>query len=207
MDTSPLVYVVDDDDAVRDALTLLLEVSGFAARGCASAQAFLDIYEPGRPACLVLDVRMPGTGGLELQELLSQREVDIPIIFITGHGEVPTSARAFRAGAVDFLEKPFSDAVLLDRVAEALTRVSRTRRHTRAREAATGRYAQLTPREREVMARVVAGSSSKEIARALGVSHRTVETHRARIMDKMHAESLAELMRMAAALEADEPGA
>ncbi len=161
------------------------------------AQEFLDAYRPEQAGCLVLDVRMPTMGGLELQTVLVAKKIRIPIIFISGHGDIPTSVKAIKGGAVDFLEKPFKKEILLARILEALTEDARTRQGDAEKAAIQARFAHLTPREREVIALVVTGKSNKEIARQLAISHRTVETHRARIMEKMAANSLASLVAMA----------
>jgi len=191
------VFIVDDDEASRDALALLLESMGLRVASFASARGFLDAYHPEQPGCLLLDVRMPEMGGLELQRVLKQRSIDLPVIFITGHGDVSMSVRAIKDGAVDFLEKPFPEAALLDRVHEAIARDARRRGQAVERAAALARFGQLTPREREVMGLVVSGLSNKAIANALGVSARTVETHRARVMEKMGAGSVPELVSAA----------
>ncbi len=189
-----VVHVVDDDPGVRGALALLLESNGFRVQCYPSAEAFLASYDAAQPGCLVLDVRMPDMSGLELQHELKRRAVSIPIIFLSGHGDVPMAARAFRAGAVDFLEKPFDAAQLLSRIEDALDRDRRMREQDRQRRQAHARYQRLTPREREVMALVVEGKSNKEIARLLDVSHRTIDVHRARVMEKMGVRTLPQLV-------------
>ncbi len=194
---APTVFVVDDDEAMRNSLRWLIESVGLAVECHDSAESFLDSYYPGRSGCLLLDVRMPGMSGLELQEYLRRKEIDIPVIIITGHGDVPMSVRAMKEGAVDFIEKPFNDELLLDAIRNALA-INEEQREKRARRAeVAARMATLTPREHEVMEMVTAGRSNKEIASALGVSSKTVEAHRAKVMDKMQAGSLAELVRMA----------
>ncbi|MEE4379739.1 MAG: response regulator transcription factor [Candidatus Competibacteraceae bacterium] len=198
MNLQPTVFLVDDDEAVRDSFSLSLEMAGLTVVGYASAQAFLDHYESTQPGCLILDVRMPDMSGLELQEALSERKISIPIIFITGHGDVPMSVKAVKAGAVDFLEKPFKKEILLERIQEALAQDVRQRQAEADTSLVLARFAHLTPREQEVMALVIAGKSNKEIARALAISPRTVETHRARIMEKMEADSLPDLVMLAA---------
>ncbi len=190
----PTVFVVDDDEAMRSSLQWLIESVGLAVECYASAEAFLDAYYPGRSGCLLLDVRMPGMGGLELQEYLRRHEITIPVIIITGHGDVPMSVRAMKEGAIDFIEKPFNDELLLDAIRNAVDERQRQEQTQRAELAAC--LALLTPREHEVMDMVTAGKSNKEIASALGVSAKTVEAHRAKVMDKMKASSLAELVRM-----------
>lgn len=191
------VFVVDDDPAVRDALSLLLRNAGWQVCCCGSAPEFLEKYDPEATGCVVLDVKMPGLGGLALQGELTQRGLDIPIIFITGHGDVPMSVRAMRAGALDFLEKPFDSGVLRQRVQEALVLDQQRRLHRQRGAEAQRRYRELTPREREVMTLVVRGESNKAIAAKMKVSHRTVEIHRGRVMEKMGARSLPELVAMA----------
>lgn len=192
------VFLVDDDPSVRDAIGLFLESIGLVVKTYSSAQAFLDNYRPEWPGCMVLDISMPGISGLELQELLLERCIDIPIIFLTGHGDVPQSAKAFKAGAIDFIEKPFNDEQLLDRIREAI-QIDVQNRDKKARHGEIlVRFAQLTPREQQVMKYVVVGNSNKEIARELEISHRTIDIHRARIMEKMNAKSLADLVLMAA---------
>jgi FixJ family two-component response regulator len=190
----PLVYLVDDDEAVRDALGLLLRSVGLECEVFGSALEFLDAYDPARHACLVADIRMPGLSGLELQERLNEQRAGIPIVFITGHGDVPMAVTAMKSGATDFLQKPFRDQDLLDRIHKALAR-DREQRAWRAEEhAIRERVALLTPREAEVMHRVVRGQANKVIAMDLGVSQRTVELHRARVMHKLKMRSLAELV-------------
>jgi RNA polymerase sigma factor (sigma-70 family) len=197
MNSQPKVFLVDDDPAIRDSLSLSLETVGLIVESYSCAQEFLDAYRPEQAGCLVLDVRMPTMGGLELQTVLVAKKIRIPIIFISGHGDIPTSVKAIKGGAVDFLEKPFKKEILLARILEALTEDARTRQGDAEKAAIQARFAHLTPREREVIALVVTGKSNKEIARQLAISHRTVETHRARIMEKMAANSLASLVAMA----------
>lgn len=192
-----IVYLVDDEFIIRDALTLLLETSGFSVRGFADARAFLAAYDPATPGCLLLDVRMPTMGGLELQEELIKRDLDLPIIFISGHAEVADSAKAFRAGAIDFLEKPFDHGVLLERLREGIAKDIHARDQKAAKQALRQRLLQLTPREMEVLQLIISSHSNKESAKILRVSNRTVDAHRARIMEKLQADSLAELMRIA----------
>ena len=194
------VYIVDDDEAVRRALTRSLEQRGFTVSSYASAEAFLASYEHESPGCLVLDVRMPGINGLELQEILAEKQIPLPIIFITGHGDIPMSVRAMKGGATDFLEKPYPVEMLVERLDCALE--AGVKLHEGALHASEikGCYEQLTPREKDVMIRLVAGAadtSNKVIARELDISHRTVDDHRARVMAKMQARSLAELVDMA----------
>ncbi|MGD2116901.1 MAG: response regulator FixJ [Chromatiales bacterium] len=193
------VFVVDDDHAMRESLTWLIESVGLRVETYDSADAFLQSYYPGRSGCLLLDVRMPGMSGLELQEHLQRQQVTVPVIIITGHGDVPMAVRAMKAGAIDFIEKPFNDEQLLESIRNALT-IDDMRRDREAQKAAVAsRLAQLTPREHEVMDMVTAGKSNKEIANTLGVSAKTVEAHRAKVMEKMQAGSLAELVRLVVA--------
>jgi FixJ family two-component response regulator len=202
----PLVLVLDDDASVRRALARLIRSAGFEARTFASASDFLENGLLTQPACLVVDVRMPGQSGLDLQETLSAAGWDVPIIFITGHGDVSTSVRAMRSGAINFLEKPVDDQALLDAIREAMDRGRLTRRERRRRDE-IGRMVQtLTPREREVFALVVAGLPNKRIAGKLGASEKTIKVHRGRVMGKMRAGSLADLVHMAheAGLTVDE---
>ena len=197
MKSEPVVFVVDDDQAMRSSLEWLIESVGMKVETFASADAFLDSYYPGRAGCLLLDVRMPGMSGLDLQSYLTREEIRIPVIIITGHGDVGMAVRAMKAGAVDFIEKPFHDEALLASIQTALQHDQRQRELQSQRAEIAARLAELTPREHEVMAMVTEGRSNKEIASDLGVSAKTVEAHRARVMDKMQADSLADLVRMA----------
>ena len=192
----PTVFVVDDDRAMRESLTWLLDSVGLRVRSYATAADFLAEHDPAQPGCLVLDVRMPGMSGLDLQAELARRGVELPTIVITGHAEVSMAVRAVKAGAIDFIEKPFSDQLLLDHVRQALEIDLQAREARRRREDARRRLATLTTREREVLNLVVAGKANKEIASALGVSTKTVEVHRAHVMSKMCVDSLAELIRI-----------
>jgi len=192
----PTVFVVDDDRAMRESLSWLLDSVGLRVRSYATAADFLAEHDPAQPGCLVLDVRMPGMSGLDLQAELARRGVELPTIVITGHAEVSMAVRAVKAGAIDFIEKPFSDQLLLDRVRQALEVDLEAREVRRRREDARRRLATLTAREREVLDLVVAGKANKEIASALGVSPKTVEVHRAHVMSKMCVDSLAELIRI-----------
>lgn len=192
----PLVYLVDDEFSVRDSLSLLIESTGQAVRSFESAEAFLKNYDNKEPGCLLLDIRMPSMSGLELQDELLIRKISIPIIFISGHAGIPDSAKAFRSGAVDFLEKPFDNEVLLERIEEAIKKDIASREQCDERLLIQTRLNSLTLREHEVLSLVVRGRSNKEIAKMLEISNRTVEAHRARIMEKMQAESLADLMVM-----------
>lgn len=191
----PCVYVVDDDAPVRDSLTMLIRSMGYKVQGFESAPDFLEAYDDG-PGCLVLDIRMPQMSGLDLQEVLVERRAILPIIFMTGHGDVPMAVQAMRGGAVDFLQKPLRDQDLLDRINEALRKDAENRELLAQHQATAARLTQLTAREREVLDLVVAGKANKVIAYELDVSQRTVEIHRARVMEKMRATSLAHLVRM-----------
>lgn len=191
------VYIVDDDEAVRHSLCLLLRSVGLAARGFESGAVCLETLGPQSSGCVLLDIRMPGMSGLEIQERLVEQGVLMPIIFITGHGDVPMAVRALKAGAHDFIEKPFNDQDLLDRVQKAL-RADAARRATQGEVSEIrARHERLTPREREILKRIVTGQANKVIAIELGLSERTVELHRARAMEKMQADSLATLVKLA----------
>jgi two-component system, LuxR family, response regulator FixJ len=198
--TNPVI-VVDDDDAVRAALTLLLRSAGHATRSFESAAAFLEKWDPRAGGCLVLDVRMPGISGLELQQQLNQRGATLPVIFITGHGDVPMAVEAMQQGAFGFLQKPFQDQELLDQIRRALAHDSERRTQLARRNEIRARLESLTPREREVLTLMLRGRPNKLMAVDLSLSQRTVEIHRARVMDKMQAGSLAELVRMAMEIE------
>jgi RNA polymerase sigma factor (sigma-70 family) len=197
MTSLPTVFLVDDDAGVRDALSLSLKTAGLNVETYDAAEPFLAAYSRDRPGCLVLDVRMPQMSGPELQETLKANGVKIPIIFITGHGDIPMSVKAIKEGAIDFLEKPFRMQVLLERVQEAMLKDAQARESDTDKQAIIERYALLTPREREILSLIIAGKSSKEIAKELHVSPRTIETHRSRIIDKMKAKSLSDLLAMA----------
>ncbi len=195
------VFIIDDDQDVRDALQLLMESVGLSVESFASAQEYLDQFEPQRYGCLVLDIRMPGMSGLELQARLSAEQSHPPIIIMSGHGDIPMAVHAVQAGAAGFLEKPCNDQLLLDSVHRALEQDSRQRGAASRIAEIRGRYEQLTPRELEVMGQVVSGKRNKVIASDLGVSQSTVEVHRSRVMEKMGAKSMSDLMRMVIALE------
>jgi two-component system, LuxR family, response regulator FixJ len=193
---SPAVFIVDDDEAVRSSLRLLIKSVGLIPTALASAREFLEKYDPAQPGCLVLDVRMPEMSGLELQEQLNRQGAVIPVIFITGHGDVPMAVEAMQAGAFDFLQKPFRDQDLIDRIQKALEKDRANRAVLNERSLIRERLESLTPREREVLEMVSSGKPNKIMAADLGVSQRTVEIHRARVMEKMGAASLAQLVRM-----------
>ena len=193
----PIVFVIDDDEAVRLSTEMLIRSMGLRAESFASAAEFLDDFDPQQPSCLILDIRMPGMSGLELQEHLVERNLSVPIIFVTGHGEVPMAVKAMKAGAIDFIQKPFRDQELIDRVHAALEKDAEARVKASEIQAINAKMQTLTARETEVMQLVVDGKANKEIAFDLGLSPRTVEIHRARVMSKMGAGSLAELVRLA----------
>jgi FixJ family two-component response regulator len=201
-----IVFVVDDDPDVRISTARLLQAADLRVETFGSAQEFLSRRRRDAPACLVLDVRLPGVSGLDLQRALTEADIRIPIIFITGHGDIPMSVQAMKAGAVEFLTKPFRDQDLLDAIGEAIERDRAARRQRTELAALHGRYARLTPRERDVMARVVAGLLNKQIAAELGSSEQTVKVHRYHVMQKMQAESLADLVRMAEKLDISHTG-
>ena len=199
MSNQPTVFVVDDDQAMRNSLQWLIESVEMKVESYDSADAFIRNYYPGRAGCLLLDVRMPGMSGLELQEQFVAQQIKIPVIIITGHGDVPMAVRAMKAGAVDFIEKPFNDELLLQSIRNALNLDVEQRASQSERAEIAARLAHLTPREHEVMEMVTNGRANKEIALTLGVSAKTVEAHRARVMEKMQAASLAQLVKMAIA--------
>jgi two-component system response regulator FixJ len=195
-DRLPMVYVVDDDAAARSSLRLLLKSLGLAATAYESAAAFLAAYDKEQPGCLLLDVRMPGMSGIDLQHQLNRQGAIVPVIFVTGHGDVAMAVEAMQHGAFDFLQKPFRDQELLDRVQRALARDRANRAQLRGHEEIRQRLGSITPRERDVLELVVGGAANKAIAYELGISQRTVEIHRARVMEKMNAASLAHLVQM-----------
>lgn len=199
MSAAPTVFVVDDDAAVRDGLALLLDTAGLAVETYDSAAAFLAVCSADRAGCLILDVRMPEMGGPELQAELNRRGIDLPIIFLTAHGDIPTTVQAMKAGALDFLTKPVAGDDLLERVRAAFERSARLREQESATQSLRERLEGLTAREREIMRLVADGIANKEIARRLGISHRTVEVHRARVMQKTGVTNLVELSRLAQA--------
>ena len=193
---APVVFIVDDEEAVRDSIGLLLRSVNIRSRVFNDARAFLDSYRPEEPGCLVLDIRMPRMSGMELQQELNRRGWGIPLIFMTGHGDVPMAVEAMRAGAVDFLQKPFKDDELIRRVQKALEQDARLREQLSSREQIRARFESLTPREREIAERLTAGDANKAVAIDLGLSERTVELHRAHVMQKMAARGLAQLVQM-----------
>lgn len=193
----PIVFVIDDDDSVRRSLERLLRSVDLDVETSASAQDFLRKPMPDRPACVVLDLRLPGPSGLELQESLIRSGHDVPIVFISGHADVPSSVRAIKAGAVDFLQKPFSDQALLDIIHGALRRDREARRDRAEIASIRVRFDTLTPRERDVLRLVIQGRLNKQIAGDLGISEKTVKFHRGRVMEKTQAGSVAELVRQA----------
>ncbi|NBW88705.1 MAG: DNA-binding response regulator [Gammaproteobacteria bacterium] len=201
MNRNASVFIVDDDDAVRSSLRLLLKSVGLPAMAYASAGDFLAAWHPSQAGCLVLDVRMPGMSGIELQHELNRRGAIIPVIFISGHADIPMAVEAIQHGAFDFLQKPFRDQELIDRVQRALAADGNNRAELAKRDAIRERFDSLTPREREVLTLVTQGKANKVMAGDLGVSQRTVEIHRARVMEKMGAASLAQLVRMVLDLE------
>jgi FixJ family two-component response regulator len=195
-DKNAVIYVVDDDDGMRRALSVLMMTVGYRPVAFARPEEFLEKYDPGQPGCLVLDVRMPEMSGLEVQQHLNRMGAMIPIILVTGHGDIPMAVQAMKDGAFDFLQKPFRDQDLLDRINGALKLDAKNRASVEKHAELKQRAESLTPREREVMARVVDGQANKVIAIDLGLSERTVEIHRANVMDKMGARSIAHLVRM-----------
>lgn len=201
MTREPIVFVVDDDEAVRHFLRGLIVSVGLRVETYASAQEFLDAVRPGSPGCLLLDIRMPGMSGLELQRELAERSIGLPVIILTGHGDVQLAVHAMKAGAVDFIEKPFNNELLLDRVQKAVAESVDADSARLKRDEVTSRLDLLTPRERQVLDLVVAGETNKGAARRLGISEKTVEIHRARVMDKMRAKSLVDLVKTVAMVD------
>ena len=197
MSLEATVFIVDDDAAMRDSLALLVRSAGLMAETYPSAEAFLETYEPTRPGCLLLDIRMPTMSGLELQESLVVQDVGLPIIIVSGHADVPVAVRAMRAGAVDVIEKPYDSAYLKQRIHEALEKDARERQAQDRRRACAERLASLTARERKVMSLLIEGNTVKAIALQLGLSHNTVQIHRARILEKVRVGSVPELAWLA----------
>lgn len=195
-------FVVDDDEAARDSLGMLLESAGYKVETFSSGRGFLERAGPLPIGCALIDIRMPELGGLELQEALKERGVDVPIVFVTGHADVPVAVRAMRAGAIDFVEKPFTAEIILNAVERALEHAAARHRNAAAAASARSRFEQLTDREREVFEQLVEGHPNKVIAANLDISPRTVEIHRSRVMDKTGARSLSDLVRMAMAMNA-----
>jgi RNA polymerase sigma factor (sigma-70 family) len=205
-DAAPLVFVIDDDSSVRKSLRRLLSSAGYRPEVFASGEEFLRQPRPEGPACAVLDVRLSGLSGLELQNTLAGRDGEVPIVFITGHRDIPTTVRAMKAGAVDFLVKPFNPEELLAAVRQALTRHAAALERERERAEIRSRADTLSPRESQVMELVVAGLPNKEVGSELGVTEKTVKVHRAQVMRKMQADSLPELVRLAGKIGGHSPG-
>jgi two-component system response regulator FixJ len=207
MGDKPVIFVVEDDEAFRDSLKALLESAGLTVETYASGEEFLQAYNSDRCGCLLLDIRMPGIGGLELLEKLAAAKTNLPVIIMTSHGDVPKAVRAMKAGAVDFLEKPFRDEVVLGCIRHALEKGQQSQAKAALAARSASAIARLTVRERQVFKQIVAGHSNKRIAQELGISPRTVEAHRAWIMEKTQARNLAHLVRMAlaAGIEPKEP--
>ncbi|NOR70104.1 MAG: response regulator [Methylomarinum sp.] len=191
------IYVVDDEFPIRDSLGLLIESAGLKVKGYESALAFLESYDPEQPGCLVLDMRMPYMDGLELQEALVKTNSELPIIFISGHADIPVSSKAFRAGALDFIEKPFDNKILLERINEAVDSLLVNWSEVQKKRQIITLYEHLTDREKEVLKLIVNNHSTKQAAKKLGISNRTVDVHRAHIMEKMQADSLNTLVILA----------
>lgn len=202
-DSSSTVFIVDDEEAVGDSIGILLRTVGLKTRIYQDPRRFLDEYQSGQAGCLLLDVRMPRMSGMEVQEELNRRRITLPVIFISGHGDVPMAVEAMRAGALDFIQKPFNDNELIRRVQSALAEDARQREQLQHREEIAAHWAELTAREREVAQRIADGQANKVIAGELGISERTVELHRAHVMQKMGARSLAQLVRMMLAMKGE----
>ena len=198
---APIVFVVDDDISVRESLELLIQNEGWQPKTFASAQEFLDYRRAVVPSCLVLDISLPGLNGLELQKRVAVEGAEIPIIFITGHGDIPKTVQAMKRGAVEFLTKPFNDELLLTAIRQALERSRIALAHKLELQELQDRYALLTPRERQVMALVVSGLLNKQVGGELGISEITVKAHRGQVMQKMKADSVAHLVKMAGRLQ------
>ena len=206
MNREPTVFIVDDDLEVREAIGLLMDSVGLAAESYASAQEYLDSFDPSRAGCLVLDIRMKGMSGLDLQQKLSSEPIHPPVVIITGHGDVPMAVRAVKSGAVDFIEKPFNDQVLLDAVHRAFEQDAERRGQASRLADIQVLLERLTPREREILEQVVVGKRNKVIATDLGITQSTVEAHRAKVMEKLEARSLSDLMRMMLLLDSHNRG-
>jgi FixJ family two-component response regulator len=202
MKPESFVHVVDDNQAVRESLQLFLKSTGLKVQTHESAERFLQVIDLAAPGCLIVDIRMPGMSGLELQSVLNDRGCQLPVIMITGHGDIPMAVRAMQAGAVDFLEKPYDNKVLLERIRHAFRLIAEKEQKKADLLQATQRIGKLTPREREVMDLLVKGRQNKDIAADLGISVRTAEVHRANIMKKLHAKSLSDVVRIALSGEA-----
>ena len=202
----PTVFVVDDEEPVGDSIAMLLRTVGLASRVYRDPRRFLEEYRPEMPGCLVLDVRMPQMGGLEVQKELARRNATLPIIFITGHGDVPMAVEAMRGGAIDFIQKPFNDDELIRRVQNALEQDAQERELLERRGEIERRWEELTSREREIAGRIADGEANKKIAAELGISVRTAELHRARVLQKMGVRSPAQLVRMLIALKGPAAG-
>lgn len=196
-----LVYIVDDDQAIRSAISLLLKAEGINSCEFASADEFLRDFKPHDQCCLVADVRMPGMSGLELQQELNRRHISLPMIIITGHGDISMAVKAMKAGATDFIEKPFRNQALLDRIRDCLAKSAQLQREQKQRNEATKKLALLTKREREIMTHLVAGKLNKQIGAELNISTRTVEAHRAKLMEKLQAKSVSDIVQIAIAGE------
>jgi len=196
-DSRPLVYVIDDDESVRRSIKRLLKAHGFRAEAFPSADDFLSLASAKHPSCLVLDLSLPGMSGIDLQKEMERRKFDIPIVFITGHGDIPTSVKAMKGGAVDFLPKPFSAKALLEAVGLAMAQAHGDEKRRFERTEVEKRVRTLTPRELEVMKLVIKGMLNKQIASELGTSIKTIKVHRGRVMQKMQVESVADLVRLA----------
>jgi len=205
MPTDGIVHLIDDDAAVRQSLAFLLTSSGFAVRAHVSASAFMETLDRLQPGCIVTDIRMPGISGLELQRLLKARQVQLPVIVMTGHGDIALAVEAMKAGAVDFIEKPFSDETLLAAIRIAIDQHAQTSKRQQETAAIGGKLQTLTPREAEILEGLIAGLPNKTIAYDLNISARTVEVHRANIMTKMQAANLAELVRMVFLFRSHQP--
>jgi FixJ family two-component response regulator len=203
METTTCVHIVEDDDAVRDSLQMMLESIGRNVKSYSNANIFLEAYNQDMAGCIVLDIRMPDLNGMELQRKLNQLNSILPIIFVTGHGDVPMAVEAMQQGAVDFVQKPYREQELLDKISQAMKLDEENRSSLKQRQQIMDSMASLTPRENDVMSLMVEGKANKVIAIDLDISQRTVEIHRARVMEKLHANSLAHLVRMFMAVESD----